>query len=114
MPDHVELEDLTFYIHESAASSAVAMHERRDGPDISPGLRPGSQNLLPTIPPTSSGSSQNVSNISEGSTGLIYTTPETLIVRPSPNRTLRRKLKGIHLFVRPTAQSIRTELTTER
>lgn len=114
MPDHVELEDLTFYVHQSAASSAAAVNERDDGPGTSPGLTPGSQNILPAISPTLSGSNQNGSGVSEGASGFIHMPPKVLTVTPSPNRTVRRKLEGIHLFVRPSAMFLSAELNVSR
>lgn len=114
MSDHVELENLTFYVHQSAASSAPAVNERDNGPDTSSGLTPGSQNFLPAIPPTPSGSSQNASGVSEGASGFIRMPPKVLTVGPSPTRTVRRKLKGIHLFVRSTTMFLSAQLIVSR
>lgn len=114
MSDHVELQNLTFYVQQSAASSVAAVNERDDGPDTSPGLTPGSQDFLSPIPPTPSGSSQHGSGVSEGASGFIRMPPKLLTVGPSPNRTVRRKLKGIHLFVRPTVIFLSAELNVLR
>ncbi|KAJ5133678.1 uncharacterized protein N7443_004698 [Penicillium atrosanguineum] len=108
MPDDVELREGTFYIDRSAASSELSMppavlNERYDGPNTMPSLTPGPQNfieLLPLGPPPPSDSSQVISDTSGDSTGFKIGKTVTLSPFTVPaDRTVRRSLKGIHLFM---------------
>lgn len=108
MPDDVDLREGTFYIDQSAASSKLSMSpavidERYDGPNTAPSVPPGPQSFIELLPlglSSPSGSSQVVSETSQNSTGFISGTTVTLSPFTVPaDRTVRRSLKGIHLFV---------------
>ena len=108
MPDDGDLREGTFYIDQSAATSKLSMspavmNERYDGPITEPSLPPGPQSFMELLPlglSSPSGSSQVVSETSKNSTGFKIGTTVTLSPFTVPaDRTVRRSLKGIHLFV---------------